>query len=197
MRAVIQRVRRAAVRVREGNAHSFAREENTPASAAILGAQGGSAAGAVDPALNPGTPIAGMAAANFVTTGAIGPGVVVLLGISKEDTPETAAYIAGKTAQLRIFEDAQGRMNLSLLEKLYPALVISQFTLYGDVRHGRRPGFDRAASAAHAGPLYDEFVQCLRALGVQVETGVFQAHMEVELVNDGPVTILVDSEKKF
>ena len=141
-------------------------------------------------------PVAGPVSTE-VTTGAIAAGIVIFVGVSKDDTPEAAAYVAGKTAQLRIFEDAQGKMNLSLLETGYSALVISQFTLYGDVRHGRRPGFDRAAPAAQAEPLYQEFVRCLRTLGVRVETGVFQAHMEVELVNDGPVTILIDSEKKF
>jgi D-tyrosyl-tRNA(Tyr) deacylase len=130
-------------------------------------------------------------------TGEIPQGVVVLLGVGKGDTPAGAAYLAEKTAQLRIFNDPKGKMNLSLLETGGAALVVSQFTLYGDVRRGRRPGFDRAAPPAEAEQLYQEYVRCLRALGVRVETGVFQAHMEVELANDGPVTILVDSEKQF
>ena len=129
--------------------------------------------------------------------GEIGAGVVVLLGVAKGDTPDAAAYLAEKTARLRIHSDAQGKMNLSLLESGGAALVVSQFTLYGDVRRGRRPSFDRAAPPEKAGTLYEEYVRCLRALGVPVETGVFQAHMEVELVNDGPVTVLLDSEKEF
>ena len=128
-------------------------------------------------------------------TGEILSGVVVLIGIAKGDSAADAAYLAEKTAQLRIFNDSQGKMNLSLIDAGGAALVISQFTLYGDVRRGRRPGFDRAAAPADAAALYEEYVRCLRAQGVRVETGVFQAHMEVELVNDGPVTILLDSEK--
>jgi D-tyrosyl-tRNA(Tyr) deacylase len=127
------------------------------------------------------------------TTGEIGSGLVVLLGVGQGDTPAAAAYLAEKTAQLRIFNDAQGKMNVSLLESAGAALVVSQFTLYADVSRGRRPGFDRAAPPAEAKLLYEEYVLCLRATGVRVETGVFQAHMEVELVNDGPVTILLDS----
>jgi D-tyrosyl-tRNA(Tyr) deacylase len=120
---------------------------------------------------------------------------MVLIGIGKSDTSADAAYLAEKTAQLRIFNDPDGKMNLSLIDVKGAALVVSQFTLYGDVRRGRRPGFDRAAPPAEASMLYAEYVRCLEGLGVHVETGVFQAHMEVELVNDGPVTILLDSEK--
>jgi D-tyrosyl-tRNA(Tyr) deacylase len=130
-------------------------------------------------------------------TGEIGAGLVVLLGVGKGDTPEAAAYLAQKTAQLRIFDDAAGKMNLALLETGGAALVISQFTLYGDARRGRRPGFDGAAPPAEANALYEEYVRCLQAAGVHVETGVFQARMEVELVNDGPVTLLLDSHKLF
>ena len=130
-------------------------------------------------------------------TGEIAAGVVVLLGVGKGDTPAAAAYLAEKTAQLRIFNDSAGKMNLSLLESGGAALVVSQFTLYADVSRGRRPGFDRAAPAEDARRLYEEYVRSLRALGVRVETGIFQAHMQVELVNDGPVTILADSEKTF
>lgn len=128
-------------------------------------------------------------------SGEIGEGIVVLLGAGKEDTSEAAAHLAQKTAELRIFNDAQGKMNLSLLDVKGAALVVSQFTLYGDVRRGRRPGFDRAAPAEVARRLYEEYVAQLRKLGVPAETGVFQAHMQVELINDGPVTILMDSEK--
>jgi D-aminoacyl-tRNA deacylase len=127
-------------------------------------------------------------------TGEIGAGLLVLLGIGKGDTPAAAAHLAEKTAQLRIFNDAQGKMNLSLLETGGAALVVSQFTLYGDARRGRRPAYDRAAPPAEANSLYEEYVRRLRATGAQVETGVFQAHMQVELVNDGPVTLLLESD---
>jgi len=129
--------------------------------------------------------------------GEIGAGILVLLGVGKADSSESAKYLAEKTASLRIVNDAEGKMNVSLLESGGSALVVSQFTLYGDVRRGRRPGFDRAASPAEAKRLYEEYVTNLKALGVPVQTGVFQAHMIVELENDGPVTILVDSEKAF
>ena len=132
---------------------------------------------------------------NGDVTGEISHGVVVLLGIGKADTSAAAASLAEKTAQLRIFDDAQGKMNLSLIEVGGSALVISQFTLYGDTRKGRRPGFDRAAAPVEAKQLYEDYVSRLRALGVPVQTGVFQTHMQVELVNDGPVTLLLDSEK--
>jgi D-aminoacyl-tRNA deacylase len=127
-------------------------------------------------------------------TGEIGAGLLVLLGVGKEDTPAAAAYLAEKTAHLRIFSDAQGKMNISLLESGGAALVVSQFTLYGDTSRGRRPAFGSAAPPAEAEQLYEEYVRCLQAIGLRVETGNFQAHMEVELVNDGPVTILLDSE---
>jgi D-tyrosyl-tRNA(Tyr) deacylase len=127
-------------------------------------------------------------------TGEIETGLLILLGVGKEDTPAAAAQLAEKTAQLRIFNDAQGKMNVSLLESGGAALVVSQFTLYADTSRGRRPGFEHAAPPDQAKLLYEEYVRCLRAAGVRVETGVFQAHMEVELVNDGPVTILLDSK---
>ena len=130
-------------------------------------------------------------------TGEVAAGVAVLLGVGKADSSEAAKYLAEKTASLRIFNDADGKMNVSLLESGGAALVVSQFTLYGDVRRGRRPGFDRAAPPAEANRLYEEYVTNLKVLGVPVQTGVFQAHMIVELENDGPVTILVDSEKIF
>lgn len=128
-------------------------------------------------------------------TGEIGAGVVVLLGVGRDDTSESVAYLADKIANLRIFEDDLGKMNRSLLETEGSALVVSQFTLYGDTRGGRRPSFTHAAPPEQARPLYEEFVVALGALGIRVETGIFQAMMSVELANDGPVTILLDSEK--
>lgn len=130
-------------------------------------------------------------------TGEIGPGLVVLLAVGRSDTPETASAMAEKIAHLRIFDDEDGKMNRSLLDTGGDALAVSQFTLYGDVRRGRRPGFEQAAPPELANTLYEEFVRALRALGVRVETGVFQARMAVELTNEGPVTILLDSEKLF
>jgi D-tyrosyl-tRNA(Tyr) deacylase len=127
--------------------------------------------------------------------GEIGAGLLVLLGVSKTDNPESASYLAEKIANLRIFSDEAGKMNLSVLDTAGSALVVSQFTLYGDTRGGRRPSFIQAAPPEEANSLYQEFVKSLRSLGMTVETGVFQAHMQVELVNDGPVTILLDSEK--
>jgi D-tyrosyl-tRNA(Tyr) deacylase len=130
-------------------------------------------------------------------TGEIAAGVAVLLGVGRGDTAEAAAYLSDKTANLRIFPDAEGKMNRSLIDMGGAALVVSQFTLYGDTRGGRRPGFSRAAPPEEASQLYEEYVRALRVLGVRVETGIFQTHMHVELVNDGPVTILLDSEKLF
>ena len=127
--------------------------------------------------------------------GEIQTGVLILLGVGRADTPESAEYLAEKIANLRIFADDAGKMNRSLVEIGGSALVVSQFTLYGDTRGGRRPSYIQAASPEEANRLYEEFVRSLRSFGVPVETGVFQAHMEVELVNDGPVTILLDSEK--
>jgi len=127
--------------------------------------------------------------------GKIQTGVLVLLGVGRADTSESVEYLAEKIANLRIFADEAGKMNRSLVEIGGSALVVSQFTLYGDTRGGRRPSYIQAASPEEANRLYEEFVRCLRSFGVPVETGVFQAHMEVELVNDGPVTILLDSEK--
>ena len=127
--------------------------------------------------------------------GEIGAGLLVLLGVGKTDNSEAAEYLAEKIANLRIFSDAAGKMNLSVLDTGGSALVVSQFTLYGDTRGGRRPSYIQAAPPEEANRLYEEFVRSLRSLGVRVETGVFQAHMQVDLVNDGPVTILLDSEK--
>ena len=129
--------------------------------------------------------------------GEIGPGLLVLLGVNRTDNPESAAYLAEKIAHLRIFSDEAGKMNLSLLDVGGSALLVSQFTLYGDTRGGRRPSYIEAAPPEQAGRLYEEFVRSIRALGVPVQTGVFQAHMQAELVNDGPVTILLDSEKSI
>jgi D-aminoacyl-tRNA deacylase len=129
--------------------------------------------------------------------GEIQTGMLILLGVGRDDTPEAAAYLAEKIANLRVFADDAGKMNRSLVEISGSALVVSQFTLYGDTRGGRRPSYIQAAPPEDANQLYEEFVRCLRSFGVRVETGVFQAHMEVELVNDGPVTILLDSEKKI
>lgn len=153
-------------------------------------------------------------------TGEIGPGLVVLLGVGNGDSETDSAYLAEKTANLRVFEDADGKMNLSVVDAAAAragavgagaagapgsgaagqpgeVLVVSQFTLYGDCRKGRRPGFSDAAPPAEADRLYQEYVRCLRGYGIRVETGVFQAMMQVELVNDGPVTILLDSRKLF
>jgi D-tyrosyl-tRNA(Tyr) deacylase len=130
-------------------------------------------------------------------TGEIGAGLVILLGVGKEDTSAIAAAMAEKASNLRIFEDEQGKMNRSLLDVKGEALVVSQFTLYGDARGQRRPSFISAAPPELAKKLYEEFCEALRGLGVNVATGVFQAMMSVELVNEGPVTILIDSDKTF
>jgi D-tyrosyl-tRNA(Tyr) deacylase len=125
-------------------------------------------------------------------TGAIGKGVVVLLGVAHGDTAEQAEWLGRKVAGLRIFEDAAGRLNAGLLDVDGAALVVSQFTLYADARKGRRPSFTEAARPEVAEPLIDHFVEALRGHGVPVETGVFRAHMCVEIHNDGPVTILLE-----
>jgi D-tyrosyl-tRNA(Tyr) deacylase len=130
-------------------------------------------------------------------TGEIGTGLAILLGVGKEDTSAIAAAMAEKASNLRIFEDDQGKMNRSLLDVKGEALVVSQFTLYGDARGQRRPSFISAAPPELAKKLYEEFCEALRELGVNVGTGIFQAMMSVELVNEGPVTILIDSDKTF
>ena len=127
----------------------------------------------------------------------IGAGLMILLGVGREDTSAVAATLAEKCANLRIFEDEQGKMNRSLLDVKGSALVVSQFTLYGDARGQRRPSFIAAAPPELAKALYEEFCEALRKLGVTVTTGIFQAMMSVELVNEGPVTILLDSAKTF
>lgn len=126
-------------------------------------------------------------------TGEIGNGLVVLLGIARDDTKDDADYLATKIVALRIFDDAEGRMNLSLKDVGGALLVVSQFTLYGDVRRGLRPSWSDAAPPEIAEPLYDYFVESSRKLLGQVETGSFRKMMQVELVNDGPVTLLLDS----
>ncbi|HLJ86313.1 MAG TPA: D-aminoacyl-tRNA deacylase [Candidatus Angelobacter sp.] len=136
------------------------------------------------------------------TVGEIGPGLLVLLGVSKTDNEAAADYLAEKILGLRIFEDDAEKMNLSVQDKhhndkSYDVLVVSQFTLYGDVRRGKRPSFDSAARPEEARSLYEYFVGKIRASGLRCETGEFQAMMDVELLNSGPVTILLDSEKTF
>ena len=130
-------------------------------------------------------------------TGEVGTGLMVLLGVGRDDTAQTAATMAEKVANLRIFEDDQGKMNRSLVDVKGAALVVSQFTLYGDARGQRRPSFMAAAPPELGKQLYEEYCAALRRLGVTVATGIFQAMMSVELVNEGPVTILLDSDKTF
>jgi len=129
--------------------------------------------------------------------GEIGLGLLVLLGVGQGDTDADAAYLADKIAGLRIFEDEDGKMNRSVLDVGGSVLAVSQFTLYGDVRRGKRPSFDAAAAPEPARRLYEFFVERLRAAGLRCETGRFQEMMQVELVNEGPVTILLDSKKTF
>jgi D-tyrosyl-tRNA(Tyr) deacylase len=129
--------------------------------------------------------------------GEIESGLMILLGVGRNDTSAVAVSMAEKIANLRIFEDDQGKMNCSLLDAAGSALVVSQFTLYGDARGQRRPSFIAAAPPDQAKKLYEEFCEALRKLDVTVATGVFQAMMSVQLVNEGPVTILLDSDKTF
>jgi D-aminoacyl-tRNA deacylase len=131
------------------------------------------------------------------TAGEIGLGLLVLLGVGQADTEQDAVYLAEKIAGLRIFEDEDGKMNHSVRDVGGSVLAVSQFTLYGDVRRGKRPSFDDAARPEPARILYEVFVERIRALGLRCETGRFQEMMQVELVNEGPVTILVDSAKTF
>ena len=134
---------------------------------------------------------------NGEITGEIGPGLLVLLGVAMADTRVDADYLAEKILGLRIFEDSGGKMNLSVADTAGALLVVSQFTLYGDVRRGKRPSFDAAAPPQPARELYEYFVEKIRAAGLRCETGRFQEMMQVELVNQGPVTILLDSAKTF
>jgi D-aminoacyl-tRNA deacylase len=130
-------------------------------------------------------------------TGEIGAGVLVLVAVGRADTSATADSMAERILNLRIFNDDQGKMNRSLVDTGGALLAVSQFTLYGDARGQRRPSFIQAAAPDQGKALYEEFVEAVRSRGVRVETGVFQAHMSVELANDGPVTILLDSDKLF
>ena len=134
---------------------------------------------------------------NGWTSGEIGLGLLVLLGVGQDDSNDDVDYLAEKIAGLRIFEDSDGKMNRSVLDIGGSVLVVSQFTLYGDVRRGKRPSFDAAAPPDQARRLYELFVQRIQAAGLRCETGRFQEMMEVELVNQGPVTILLDSSKVF
>jgi D-aminoacyl-tRNA deacylase len=134
---------------------------------------------------------------NGQISGQIGPGLLVLLGVGQGDAEADADYLAEKIAGLRIFEDAEGKMNRAVGESGGAVLAVSQFTLYGDVRRGKRPSFDGAARPEQARRLYGHFVEKIRAAGLRCETGQFQEMMQVELVNDGPVTILLDSKKTF
>ncbi len=131
------------------------------------------------------------------TVGAIGQGLMILLGVEQKDTAQDARYLAEKSAQLRIFEDDAGKMNLSVEDIGGEILVVSQFTLLADCRKGRRPGFSRAALPQSAEALYRQFVELLRDRGLKVATGIFQAEMNVHLTNMGPVTLLLDSHKEF
>ncbi len=132
-----------------------------------------------------------------VVSGQIGPGLMVLIGISAEDTESDLKYMAEKVPNLRIFDDENGVMNRSVLDAGGSILAVSQFTLYGDARGGRRPSYIRAARPDKADALYEELIARWREKGIHVETGIFRTEMQVALVNDGPVTILLDSEKKF
>jgi D-tyrosyl-tRNA(Tyr) deacylase len=134
---------------------------------------------------------------NREIVGQISLGLLVLLGVARDDTEYDASYLAEKIAGLRIFEDEEQRMNRSVKDVGGAVLAVSQFTLYGDVRHGKRPSFDAAAAPGNARHLYEFFVQQIRAAGLHCETGQFQEMMRVELINEGPVTILLDSRKAF
>ena len=132
-----------------------------------------------------------------VIIGAIGPGLVVLVGVAQGDTPEDVDYLVSKTVDLRILEDAEGKMNLSVKDKNQELLLISQFTLLASTRKGRRPSFTEAAPPALAEELFNAFIARVRVTGLRAATGEFQAYMQVEIHNDGPVTIVIDSKERF
>ena len=134
---------------------------------------------------------------NGETVGEIGPGLLIFLGVGGEDSEKDGDYLAKKIAHMRIFSDDQGLMNLSLMETGGSALVVSQFTLWADCRKGRRPSFTRAAPPERAKALYEHFIGIIRGMGLKTATGIFQEMMDVHLVNDGPVTLLLDSRKGF
>lgn len=136
-------------------------------------------------------------AVNGETVGAVGPGLMVLIGVSTEDTDTDLKYMTEKVPNLRIFDDENGVMNRSVLDVGGEILAVSQFTLYGDARGGRRPSYIRAAKPEEANAMYERLVDAWRGKGIHVETGIFRTDMKVSLVNDGPVTILLDSEKVF
>ena len=136
-------------------------------------------------------------AVNGETVGAVGTGLMVLIGVSTEDTDADLKYMTEKVPNLRIFDDENGVMNRSVLDVGGGILAVSQFTLYGDARGGRRPSYIRAAKPEEANAMYERLVESWRAKGIHVETGIFRTDMKVSLVNDGPVTILLDSEKVF
>ena len=136
-------------------------------------------------------------AVNGETVGAVGPGLMVLIGVSTDDTDTDLKYMTEKVPNLRIFDDENGVMNRSVLDVGGEILAVSQFTLYGDARGGRRPSYIRAAKPEEANAMYERLVEAWRGKGIHVETGIFRTDMKVSLVNDGPVTILLDSEKVF
>lgn len=129
--------------------------------------------------------------------GEIQKGLIVLLGVSNDDTEKDAEYLADKVVNLRVFDDNNGKMNLSLLDIEGELLIVSQFTLYGDCRKGRRPSYDKAACPEKAKSLYETFIRCCKEFNINIETGKFQTEMMVEICNDGPVTLLIDSKKEF
>lgn len=131
------------------------------------------------------------------TVSGIGPGLLVLIGIGREDGEKDRAYLADKIPNLRIFEDEEGKMNRSVRDVGGEILLVSQFTLYGNAQHGRRPSFIEAAPPEEARPSYERLIALFEERGIPVKSGIFQAHMEIELVNDGPVTLLLDSKKGF
>lgn len=181
MRMVVQRVKSAAVYIDE-ELYRALREADMPCS----GAAG---------LPNAAKPVAPRKLCSLAEVSRIGPGVCVLVGVGSGDTEADADWLADKLVNLRIFEDANDKMNLSLLDVGGAALLVSQFTLYGDCRKGRRPSFVGAAGAEEGRRLYAYFVEKVRSFGVEVGCGVFQTHMEVEILNDGPVTLVVDTEK--